>query len=186
MKHLVVGAVAGLAWACGLRGFMTQVTTDPSTVTWTGTFLWILLPGLVTGALLGLAGHLRRSNGNPRGRLLVWSPFVFASALVPDLITHGSTMQGGIGGGTLGVPAFGVIGAYAIAGRRTWVRIVCALIAVSAIPIWSLTATGIGGPTLALSNPRCLWVALYYWTFLAVLMLACSIPLRILKTAARS
>ena len=178
-KHLTVGAMAGLAWGCGLRGFMTQVTTDPSTVTWTGTFLWILLPGVVTGALLGLAEHLRRADGGPRGRLLVWSPFLFASVLVAELIRTGSTLQGGIGGAALGVPAFGVIGAYAIAGTRTWSRITCALLALSVIPIWGLSATSIGGPTLALSDPRGLWVALYFWSFLAVLMAACAIPLRI-------
>jgi hypothetical protein len=173
------GALCGLAWGCGLRGFMTQVTNDPSVVTWSGTFAWVLAPSVLTGLLLGWAEHLRRTDADPRWRWLVLAPFVFVGVLVADLIGGGSTLQGGVGGGTIGVPAFGVIGAYVIAGHRMWLRFVCGLVAFSAVPVWALTATGIGGPSLALDSPKGLWVALYYWAFLAVLMLACAIPLRI-------
>jgi hypothetical protein len=183
MPRLATGALLGLAWACGLRGFMTQVTTDPSTVTWAGTFAWVLAPGVVTGMLLGWADHLRRTTARPAARWLVLAPFVFATVLLVDVVSNGSTLQGGVGGGTLGVPAYGVIGACALAGRRTWVRVPCGLIALSAIPIWALTATGIGGPSLSLSDPKGLWIALYYWTFLALLMIGCAIPLRIGRTA---
>lgn len=96
---IALGGVCGLAWACGLRGFMTQVTTEPSTVTWTGTFMWILAPGLVTGLLLGWADHLRRTSANPRGRWLVLSPFAFALALIVDVVSSGFTLQGGVGAG---------------------------------------------------------------------------------------
>jgi hypothetical protein len=174
-----LGALGGLAWGCGLRGFMTQVTTDPSVVTWSGTFVWILAPSVVTGLLLGWAEHLRRTAASPRWRWLVLSPFVFAAVLVADVVRDGTTLQGGVGGGTVGVPAFGVLGAYAIAGRRRWLRAVCGLVATSAVPVWALTARGFGGPSLGLDHPKGLWVALYYWTFLAVLMVACAIPLRI-------
>lgn len=37
-RPVAVSGVGGLAWAAGLRGFMTQVTQEPSTVTWVGTF----------------------------------------------------------------------------------------------------------------------------------------------------
>ena len=178
-----LGALAGLAWGCGLRGFMTQVTKDPSAVTWSGTFAWILAPSVVTGLLLGLAEHLRRTTGASRWRWLVLSPFVFASVLVVDVVRGGVALQGGVGGGTIGVPAFGVVGGYAIAGRWPWLRATCGLIAISAVPVWAVTATGIGGPSLALDQPKGLWVALYYWTFLAVLMIACAIPLRIGKAS---
>jgi ABC-type iron transport system FetAB permease component len=52
MKLVLLGALLGLAWAAGLRGYMTQLT-DESTVDWFGTFGLVLLPGVVTGALLG-------------------------------------------------------------------------------------------------------------------------------------
>jgi hypothetical protein len=158
---------------------MTQVTTDPSNVTWVGKFDWILLPGVVMGVLLGWTEHVRQTTANPRARWLVWSPFVFTLPLIGDLILHGATLQGGIGSGLIGMPAIGVIGAYAIGGRRLWARILCGLLAASAIPIWALTATGIGGPSLGLGEAKGLWMALYYWAFLAFLMLACAIALRI-------
>jgi len=158
---------------------MAQVTTGHSTVTWTGTFMWVLVPGIVVGAMLGLAEHLRGTTANPRGRWLVWSPFAFASVVLVQFLIHGSALQGGIGGGALGVPAFAVTGAYAIAGRRRWTRVLCGLIAMGAIPIWALTAHGFGGAALAITHPKGAWVALYFWSFLAVLMVGAAIPLRI-------
>ncbi|WP_404382936.1 hypothetical protein LL946_17405 [Knoellia locipacati] len=176
---VALGGLCGLAWACGLRGFMAQVTTEPSNVTWTGTFVFILVPGLVTGLLLGWAGHLRHTSLNSRGRWLVLSPFVFAVSPLTDLVRTGATLQGGMGGGTLAVPAIGIVGGYALAGRRGWARVVCGLVALSVIPIWSLTATDVGGEALGLTGARGLWVALHYWTFLAILMVGCAVPLRI-------
>jgi hypothetical protein len=174
-----LGALCGLAWACGLRGFMTQVTTGRSSVSWNGTFLWVLVPGIAVGALLGFAEHIRRTTGNPRGRWLVWSPFAFAGVVVADLILHGSALRGGMGGGALALPVFAVVGAYAIAGRRTWARITCGLVALAPIPIWALAATQFGARSLGLTEARGAWVALYFWSYLALLMVATAIPLRI-------
>jgi hypothetical protein len=56
---LVVGGVCGLAWATGLRGLMAEVAGQASTVSWTFTFGFILLPGVIVGVLLGWAEHLR-------------------------------------------------------------------------------------------------------------------------------
>jgi hypothetical protein len=158
---------------------MAQVTTGPSHVTWAGTYLGILVPGLVVGVLLGLAEHLRRTTADPRGRLLVWSPFAFTGVLVVDLVQHGSTLRGGIGGGAVGLPVFGVAGAYALAGRRRWARVACALLALSPVLIWVLTAPNFGGPSLSITTPKGAWIALYFWSFLTILMVATSIPLRI-------
>ena len=179
MRTVAVGALCGLAWACGLRGFMTQVTTGPSAVTWTGTFVLILLPGLVVGLLLGLAEHLRRTTANPRGRLLVWSPFAFVAVLVVGLVQHGTILQGGIGGGALALPAFGVAGAYALAGRGRWARLGCALLALVPVPAWILATSSFAGSSLSITHPKGAWVAVYFWSFLAVLMVATSVPLRI-------
>jgi hypothetical protein len=180
-----LGGLCGLAWASGLRGFMAQVTTESSNVTWTGTFAFILVPGLVAGSLLGWAGHLRQTSLSSRGRWLVLSPFVLSVSLLADLLRTGTALQGGIGGGTLGVPALGVIGGYALAGRRGWARVVCGLLAVSVVPIWAQTATEVGGETLGLTTATGLWVALYYWTFLAILMVGCAVPLQIGRAGTR-
>ena len=149
-----MGALCGLAWACGLRGFMTQVTTGRPMVTWAGTFLWVLAPGIVIGAMLGMAEHIRRTSHDPRGRRLVWSPFVFSLVLPDSLIMNGSIFEGGVGGGALGAPSLAVAGTYALTGRRPWTRIACALLTLSAVPIWAITATRFGSPLLACSNRR--------------------------------
>ena len=44
MRLLIAGGICGLAWACGLRGFMAQVAGPQSEVTWSWTFGWILNP----------------------------------------------------------------------------------------------------------------------------------------------
>lgn len=124
-RAVAVGALCGLAWACGLRGFMTQVTTGPSTVTWAA-----------------------------RGRLLVASSFAFTAVLVVDLVQNGTTLHAGIGGGALGLPAFGVAGAYAPAGHRRWARIACGGLAVAPVPIWVLTARPSAARRSALPAPR--------------------------------
>jgi hypothetical protein len=85
--------------------------------------------------------------------------------------------EDGIGGGALGVPLFGIVGGYALAGRLTWVRVLCGMVAASTIPIWALTVTSFA-PHLAVDSPRGAWAALYYYSFMATLMLACAIPLR--------
>lgn len=70
-------------------------------------------------------------------------------------------------------------GGYAWSGRgRLWGRIVSGAIGLTPIPIWALTVTGFGGPDLALTTPRGAWVALYFWSCLAVLAFGCAIPHR--------
>lgn len=84
-----------------------------------------------------------------------------------------------LGGGAVGVALYGLAAGYALSGRgRLWGRLVCGAVALTAIPLWALTVTGFGGPGLAVATPRGLWVALYYWSYLAVLGLACAIPHR--------
>jgi hypothetical protein len=84
-----------------------------------------------------------------------------------------------LGGGAIGVPLYGMLGGYALSGRGPrWARIASGAVALTAAPIWALTVTSFAGPGLALGAPRGAWVAVYYWSFLAVLMLAYAIPHR--------
>ena len=176
---LLVGGLCGLAWAAGLRGFMAQIAGSESTVDWAGTFGWILLPGIGVGALLGWAEHLRTSGG-PRGwRWLALSPLLFSAILFSRPLDMLSIFEDGLGGGAIGVPLYGMLGGYALSGRGPrWARIVSGAVALTAIPIWALTVTSLAGPGLAVDTPRGAWVAVYYWSFLTVLMLACAIPHR--------
>jgi hypothetical protein len=176
---LLVGGLCGLAWAAGLRGFMAQIAGTASSVDWAGTFGWILLPSTLVGALLGCAEHLRTSGGRRGWRWLALAPLLFSAILFSRPLDILSIFQDGVGGGAIGVSLYGMLGGYALSGRGPrWARIISGAVALTAIPIWALTVTSFAGPDLALNTPRGAWVAVYYWSFLAVLMLACAIPHR--------
>lgn len=174
---VVVGTVCGLAWAAGLRGMMAEIAGPESTVDWSLTFGWLLLPGIVVGALLGWAEHLRRTGGRRSWRWLALAPLAFAAVLFSEPGNLAGLLEDGVGGGALAVPLFGMAGGYALSGRgRRWTRIGCGMVALAPIPIWAATATSVGGPDLALDTPRGAWVAVLFYSFLAVLAIACAIP----------
>lgn len=88
-------------------------------------------------------------------------------------------LEDGVGGGAIAVPLFGMAGGFALSGRGSRrARLAAGLVALVPIPVWALTATSVGGSGLALDAARGAWVALYFWAFLALLALACSIPHR--------
>lgn len=172
------GAVAGLAWSSGMRGFMAQIADAQSQVHWELTFVWLLLPGALVGALLGWAEYLRRLGGRRGWRWLAASPLLFSAVLFSNGSDFSGLLEDGIGGGAIGVPAVGMLGGLAISGRGPLVgRLLCGALALSSIPVWVLTADDIS-PGLDPSSARGAWMAVYYWTFLAVLALASSIPHR--------
>lgn len=105
LQLLLLGGLCGLAWAAGLRGFMAQVAQDDSGVSWSGTFVWILLPGVATGMLLGWAEHLRTTGGRPGWRWLALSPLLLAAVLFSQgPLGWLGIFEDGIGGGALGIP----------------------------------------------------------------------------------
>lgn len=172
---VILGGPCGLAWAAGLRGFMAQIT-DVASVSWSGTFGYILLPGIVIGVLLGWAEHLRRTGGRRGWRWLALSPLPSFQRRLARSARH---LRGGIGGGALGVPLFAVAGGYACSRRGPrWGRSLAGALALTAIPIWALTVESFAGPELAVDNARGLWVALYYYSFIAVFSVAASMPHR--------
>lgn len=173
---VAIGATCGLAWACGLRAFMVAVAGDGSTFTWVGTFVWILLPGALVGGLLGWAEHLRRS-GRPR-RGLVAAPLLFAGVLLPGLLQPSTMFEGGIGGGAIGLPIIGMLGAYALAGRWIPARVLGGSLAVAGLAVWALTATEVGGPAFALDTAHGIWATTLLYGLLVLLAVATSIPLR--------
>lgn len=181
LSLVLLGGLFGLAWAAGMRGFMAQIVREESSVSWSGTFGFILLPGLVIGLLLGWAEHLRRTGGRRGWRLLALSPILFAAIVFSEgpLGVLG-VFEDGLGGGAIGVPLFAMAGGYAISGRGPlWGRLACGALVMTAIPIWVLTVESFGGPELAVTTPRGMWVALHYYSFLALFMIAASIPHRV-------
>jgi hypothetical protein len=158
---------------------MAEVAGLASGVEWVGTFVWILLPGVLVGVLLGWAEHLRRTGGRRGWRWLAAAPLLFASVLFSAPGGVAGMLADGIGGGAIAVPLFGMAGGFALSGRGpTWGRMASGVIALAPVPIWAFTVTGFGGPGLAVTTPRGAWVALFFWSFLAVLALGCTIPHR--------
>jgi hypothetical protein len=174
---ITLGGLIGLAWACALRSFMAQVAGAESGVEWVNTWVFILLPGLLIGCLLGWAEWLRRT-GRPR-RLLALSPFLFAAILVRGLIEDPTGMfADGIGAGTVAIPALCLIGAHAMSGRGSpWTRVPAGIVGVAALVVWPITATAVGGPSFAVATPHGLWATVLYDALLVVLALGTSVPL---------
>ena len=173
-RMIVVGGVCGLAWAAGLRGFMAVFAGSASGVQWAGTFGWILLPGVVVGGLLGWAEHLRRTGGRRGWRWLALAPLLFASVVFR---APGGLLEDGIGGGAIAVALLGMAAGFALSGRGpTWGRAVSGVIAVAPVPIWLWSS--VGDPSMGVTSPRGAWLAVYFFSFLAVLGLGCSIPHR--------
>lgn len=177
---VLLGGLCGLAWAAGLRGFMAQIVGEESSVSWSGTFGYVLAPGVLVGLLLGWAEHLRRTGGRRRWRWLALSPLLFTAVLFSEgpLEVLG-IFEDGIGGGAIGVPLYAMVGGYAISGRGPRSsRLACGALALTVIPIWILTVESFAGADLAVTTPRGLWVALYYYSFLALFAVGAAIPHR--------
>ncbi len=179
---MAIGAVCGLAWAAGLRGLMAELAGAESYVHWYGTFVQVLLPGVVVGVLLGWAEYVRTTGGRRGWRWLALSPLlftvvVFVSPETFNAVVNGEPLfSGGIGGGAIALPLFGMAGGYALSGQGpVWARSVFGLVALAPIPLWALTHS-VFGPGFEFTTPRGAWVALLFYSSIATLSLACTIP----------
>lgn len=173
------GAVCGLAWSAALRGYMVELVGAESNFTWSGTFGALLLPGAVTGGLLGWAEHLRRVGSPRKWRLLALAPLTFAVApmLIPGAVTTLATT--GMGSGAIAVGLMGIVGGYALCGRgRGWPRVVCGAAGVGFTAALAATVAGMTDPPLSLTDPRGAWAAVLVASLYPVLALGCSIPHR--------
>jgi hypothetical protein len=170
---VLVGGIAGLAWASGLRGYMVEIAGPATTVGWVGTFVGILLPGAVAGGVLGWAEHARRTGGRPRLRWAAPAPLAFLAAnpYAPVSVVT----DGGIGGAAIAVPLIGMAGGWALSGRgRLAARVAAGALIPVAIVGGAAAAAVVGG--LGVGSPRWTWVALLWGSSMAVLVLACAIP----------
>ncbi|ABM10803.1 hypothetical protein FHR86_003682 [Paenarthrobacter ilicis] len=182
-----LGTTCGIAWAAGFRGYMVELAGPASTFDWWGTFGALIFPGAVAGGLLGWAEALRRTGGRQHWRWLALAPLAFAVApmllpgAVPALLTQG------LGGGAIAVALMAVGGGYAVSRRGPlWSRLACGITSAALLAALALAGPGIGGPALALTEPRGAWVAVLAAAFVIVLALASSIPHGAVATTADS
>lgn len=181
---ITIGAVCGIAWAAGFRGYMVALAGPSSTFGWAGTFGALILPGAIVGGLLGWAEVLRRRGGRRGWRWLALAPLAFAIAplLLPGALV--GLFTEGLGGGAIAVVLMGMGGGYAISGRgQLWGRLASGVPSGALLVVLALATPGIGGPRLALTEPRGAWVALLAASCIVVLALASAIPHRAVAAA---
>lgn len=175
---VLLGAALGLTWAAALRAFMIPIAGPQSSFDWFGTFALILAPGLVVGALLGWAEHIRRTGGRRGWRWLALAPMVFPIVALSAPGAFVSFITTGIGGGALGVAVIGMLGGYAMSRRGPLpLRIVCGSLALIIVPSIVL-GTLYFLPALAVTTPRGAWFTVLSLGLMFVLALAASIPHR--------
>ncbi|WP_127794989.1 hypothetical protein [Agromyces sp. LHK192] len=171
------GAVCGLAWAASLRAFMSGIAGHGSRYDWTNTFVGVLLPGLLTGAILGYAEFRRRTGGTGRWRRLALAPLSFL--VVVFMPVPGPTGVLGEAATALLVTAVAVAGGVAFGTvPPMWARIVCGVVAGAAAAGLALVGALSGERMLAVTEARGAYLAVLGASLLVVLYLAESIPFR--------
>jgi hypothetical protein len=175
-KVTLLGAVLGLAWGAGLRGWMAVVAGGLPSFSWSGTFIAILLPATLVGAALGWAEYARRTGGQRAWRWTALTPLLFV--VMPALVQDGfvtELLTTGIGGGAVGVALIGIIGGYAIAGRGPrWARWLSRTI-MAALLVASVITALIGGFGHRMT-PAGAYTLLTFIVFCGLLAAACAIP----------
>ena len=169
-RYLVIGGLCGLAWAAGLRGWMAELAGGGSQITWL-TLVLVLLPGTIIGALFGWSAYLR-SKGVRGSRWLVFSPVLFASALLDPEILYG-LITDGTGAGALIVIAIALSIGYVLSRRRWSIRrAACAVVATLGL----LLIGAMGGMAAPMSTARGAWVSLYGFVLVLLFGLAAVLP----------
>jgi hypothetical protein len=168
IRLILLGAVAGLAWAASLRGYMMQLAGPTSAFTFSGTFGIILPSGTLVGALLGWAEYQRRAGH--RYRMLIGAPLLLA--VIPNLLTAGPDLA------PVGLAVLAMAGGYAVSGRGpSWARGVAGAIALAAvIPPYAAPKPY---PDLSVTTAHGAWAATLASSLYVVFALASSIPMRL-------
>ena len=174
----MIGALLGLTWAAGFRGFMVELAGDGSVFSWYATFVGVLGGGAIVGGLLGWADHIRRTGGRPRWRLLALSPLILGllPLTVPGTIGR---LAEGIGTAGMGVALIAIGLGYAIGGsRRRWLRVIIGVLSVAgAVALVAMTPL-ISDGRVSFAEPRGAWAGVLGLTSILVLGLATAIPFR--------
>ena len=184
-----VGAIAGLAWAGALRAWMAELSGTISAFSW-GTFVGVLLPGLIVGAAIGWASTVGPAASARERRMLRWcaaSPLAFAIA--PMLIPEGlvGLLTQGLGGGAVLIALIAIGGGYAFGGGHPmWARAICGALAIGvSILVAVMLGSMMRSTALALTSPRGAWLAVFDLALMLTLIAAASVPFRKLSAIRR-
>ena len=175
IRFVLVGAVAGVAWAASLRAFMQQLAGPDSTFSFAGTFGIIIPAGVAVGALLGWAEYQRRTGS--QHRLLVLAPLLLG---VVPLVQPGAIralVTTGDGSGPIGLALLAMIGGYSVSGRGPlWPRTAAGVVTLAAVAATFLAPKP--SPDLSVTTAQGAWFATLGSSLFVILALACSIPMR--------
>ena len=186
-RAVAIGAGLGLAWAVSFRAWMTHLQFDFfkswPVYTWKGTFLSVVLPAVLVGALLGYDWQRRRLD-QPRIPLVVWSPLLMA--ILPALLAEdfiGTLMENGMGSGAIVIVLIGMGGGFAISGRGpAWLRLVVGLVFLGVLMamavgfyFWDRSLSASGG-----------FGAVYLVVLLVSLSIGFSVPMKTMSTKTHS
>jgi hypothetical protein len=170
-----------VAWSGGLRAFMFAMARDQAHVDAVGALAFVLLPGMMIGAVIAWAESQRHAGLGPLRyrRWVLWAPTLFTAVLFqkPGDLVHG--FDGGVGLSAVAVPVICMIGGYGFSGQgRRWLRGLCLLVLAACVPAWAATAEAVGGPAMGLTTPRGAWAAVLYWSLLLTFSIAAGLPHR--------
>lgn len=176
-RSVIVGALLGVTWAAGFRGFMAEIAGAESTFGWYPTFVAVLGGGAIVGGLLGWADHIRRTGGRPHWRWLALSPLILGllPLTVPGAIAG---LSRGIGTAGMAVALIAIGLGYAFGGRRTWLRVVLGVVSAGAAVALVAFTPLISEGRISFSDPRGAWAGTLALGSILVLGLATSIPFR--------
>jgi hypothetical protein len=175
IRFILIGAVAGIAWATSLRALMMVLAGPQSTFTFTGTFGIIIPTGMAVGALFGLAEYQHRVGH--QYPVLIATPLLVG--IVP-LVQPGALqalVTTGDGGAPIGLAVSAMIGGFALSGRGPlWARVLAGTIALAEVPATFLAPKPL--PDLSVTTPYGAWFATLASSLGLVLTLASAIPMR--------
>ena len=176
-QAIIIGALLGVTWAAGFRGFMAEIAGAESTFGWYPTFVALLGGGGIVGGLLGWADHIRRTGGRPHWRWLALSPLILGvlPLTVPGAL---AALAQGIGTAGMAVALIAIGLGYTFGGRRTWLRVVLGLVSAGAAVALVAFTPMISEGRISFSDPRGAWAGTLALGSIIVLGLATSIPFR--------
>ncbi|WP_322919439.1 hypothetical protein [Nocardioides renjunii] len=149
---------------------MVDLAGDDSSVTWTGTFLCLLLPAAVVGCLLGRALDLQRSGRQPRWLTAAPLLLPLGPLAIPGAVGH--LFRTGEGSASMIMVLLAMLGGHSLSGRgRAWVRILTGIAGFALVPVLLSMAR----------TPQDAWAATLFASLYVLLALACAVPMRVAR-----